>query len=137
MKKLMLKIICSAALVSLTGCAPFLIGAGTVGVGADTIRLERFTDLDTAWQATMDALNEQSAVISSEDKPKGMLRAEIDKNELNIEIQAADTSTMAINIKARKKGLPALKFADSLAEKINEKISAAKKAAQEKPRENI
>lgn len=133
MKKLFLAMICLGILVTASGCAGFLFGAGTVGgvgaVGLDTIRLERYITPAEAWDCTSAVLDEMQVTITKQDKDAGTINAEIDNEEISIEILSVDPQLTAINVKVRKKGLPSLSFADSIVEKINSKISEMKRSA--------
>jgi len=126
MKKLFTAIASIIALVSLTGCSAFLIGAGTagtVGVGIDTIRLERFVDFEQAWTATTTTLEELEATTTSVNQGKGIIEAEdANENEIIITIGAWEERATAIDVSVRRKGLPNLKHADLIVETINEKF---------------
>jgi len=126
MKKLFAAIASIIALVSLTGCSAFLIGAGTagtVGVGIDTIRLERFVDFEQAWTATTTTLEELEATTTSVNQGKGIIEAEdANENEIIITIGAWEERATAIDVSVRRKGLPNLKHADLIVETINEKF---------------
>ncbi len=129
MKKLLLIVISIAALASLTGCTAFLIGAGaagTVGLGLDAIRLERYVSEDRAWAAAIDTLNARGIQILSENQKKGTISAKIEDTDLSIQILGQKSKTTTIDVKARKKGLPNLELANKIIDDINTRLKTSK-----------
>ncbi len=127
MKKFLLSIIGVAALVSLTGCAGLILGAGTLGgagLAMDTIRLERYVSMDQAWTATKETLSEMNITIKAEDQAAGTIDANLDKTVITITLVEHDAKTVTIDVKARRKGLPQLQLAEQIIETINAKLRA-------------
>jgi len=125
MKKLTISIINIIILVSVCGCAPLLLtlgAAGTAAVSMDTIRLERNVDYDQAWTATIATLKEHDAVLKTEDKRNGIIKAMLDQSDISIKIAKIESRPTAIDIKSRRKGIPDLKTADFLSEQINAQL---------------
>ena len=82
-----------------------------------------FTDTDKAWQATMAAFQEMQLSVISEDKEKGIIKAEDnDGNNISAQILHIESRPVSIDITVRKKGLPNLKLADSIVDAINKKF---------------
>ncbi len=122
MKKFAISIISIIILISVCGCAPLLLtlgAAGTAAVSIDTIRLERNVEYNHAWDATLAALEGQDAVLSTQDKENGIIKAMIDQSDITIKIAQIKSRPTAIDIKSRRKGIPDLKTADLLSEQIN------------------
>ena len=65
LKKLAIFSMLTIFLGSLSGCAAFLAGAGAISIGMDTMRLERYTEYDTAWDATINSIHELSAELEA------------------------------------------------------------------------
>ena len=121
-KRLTLSVLVIMLLGSVSGCTAFLAGAGTIGLGMDTIRLERYTDYDTAWDATMESLHDLSANISIEDKANNLIEAAVSDYKIKILVQQTVQESILVDVSVRKKGLPSLSFADKIIEQINIKI---------------
>lgn len=122
-KRIILSLIGITVLFSLSGCSAFLAGASTIGVGMDTIRLERHTDFDTAWAAAIESLHELSAEIKTEDKDQNIIKATFRDNKLKILIhESLNEDSVLIDVSARKKGLPKLSLAENIVEQINSKL---------------
>ena len=121
-KRFILGILAVIFLGTISGCTAFLAGAGTIGLGMDTMRLERFTDYDTAWDAAMESLNDLSADIELEDKPNDLIKAAISDYKIKILVQKSLQGPVFVDVSVRYKGLPDLKFADQIIEQINIKL---------------
>lgn len=117
-------LLCTAifCIASLSGCTAFLAGAGTIGMGMDTIRLERFVDYDTAWNAALESLHDLSANIELEDKTNNQIKATMADYKIKILVQKSAKESVFVDVSARKKGLPSLSFADKIIEQVNIKI---------------
>ena len=122
MKRFIIGIIAITCLSGLSGCTAFLAGAGTIGIGMDTIRLERYTDYETAWNATMESLHDLSATIELEDKANNQIHAVMSDYKIRILVQQSVQESVFVDVSVRKKGLPSLSFADKIIEQINIKI---------------
>ena len=109
-------------LAVMSGCTAFLAGAGTIGMGMDTIRLERYTEYDTAWNAALETLHDLSANIELEDKTNNQIKASMSDYKIKIVVQQSTQKSVFVDVSARKKGLPNLSFADKIVEQINIKI---------------
>lgn len=125
MKKFSISIISLIILVSVYGCAPLLLtmgAAGTAAVSIDTMRLERNVEYNRAWDATLAALKEQSAQITTQDQEAGIIKATLDQSDISIRITKLESRPTAIDITSRRKGLPNLKTAEFLSEQINAQL---------------
>ncbi|MFH1062014.1 MAG: DUF3568 family protein [Candidatus Omnitrophota bacterium] len=125
MKKFSISIISLVILISLCGCAPLLLtlgAAGTAAVSLDTIRLERNVEYSRAWDATLAALKEQDADITTQDQETGIIKAMIKQSDISIKIAQIKSRPTAIDITSRRKGIPDLKTADFLSEQINAQL---------------
>lgn len=129
--KIILAIAAIITLISLCGCTAFLAGAGTVGLGMDTVRLERYVDYETAWEATLSALNNIGALVASGNKDQGIIIGTIDRSKIKINVYQVGKEPAAINISVRKKGLPDLKTADEILKVINTQFSQKKTVEQD------
>ncbi len=121
-KRLILGIISIIFLGTISGCTAFLAGAGTIGMGMDTMRLERFTDYDTAWNAAIESLHDLSASIELEDKVNNQIKATLSDCKIKILVQKSAQESIVIDVSVRKKGLPNLSLADKIIEQTNIKI---------------
>ena len=121
-KKFILGIFAIIFLGTISGCTAFLAVAGTIGIGMDTMRLERFTDYDTAWNAAIESLHDLSATIEIEDKKNDKIIATLSDFKIKILVQKTVQESMIIDVSVRKKGLPNLSLADKIIEQINIKI---------------
>ena len=121
-KRFIVGIFAITLLSGIFGCTAFLAGAGTLGIGMDTVRLERNTDYDTAWNATIESLHELSANIELEDKINNQIKASMADYKIKILVQKSVAESVFVDVSVRKKGLPNLKFADKIIEQISGKI---------------
>ena len=129
MKKIILFALYTIFALTVTGCSAFLIGAGTaggVGLGLDTIRLERYMGYDRAWTTTLATLEEMNAGVSSKDMSKGTISAVREDSDISIQLTQQKSQTITIDVSVRKKGFPNLELADTIVQNINENISAKK-----------
>ncbi len=111
-------------LIGLNGCAPLLIGTGAAGgvaLSVDTIRLERNISYENAWNATMETLSEIGSIRSAE-KQRGKIEAQVNEATITVLVSKQPGDTMAMDVTARKKGLPALQMAETVADRINSQI---------------
>ncbi|MBU1087476.1 MAG: DUF3568 domain-containing protein [Candidatus Omnitrophica bacterium] len=125
MKNFSISLLSIIILVSVCGCAPFLLtlgAAGTAAVSIDTIRLERNVTYDRAWKATIAALKQQDATINTQDMESGLIQAMLKQSDITIKIAQIETRPTAIDITSRRKGIPELKTADFLLEEINTQL---------------
>jgi len=129
MKKNLIKLIAVFVISSTVyGCGPFLIGSGVAGsviLSVDTVRLRRNITYEQAWSATQATL-EETGEITFKNEQKGIISAKSEETEVAIEIIKIAEQTTAIDVKARKKGLPNLGLAESIADKINDNLKAQK-----------
>lgn len=122
MKRFIVGIIAITFLSGIYGCTAFLAGAGTIGIGMDTVRLERYIDYDTAWNATIESLHELAANIELEDKTNNQIKASIEDYKIKILVQKSAQESVLVDVSVRRKGLPNLRFADKIIEQISGKI---------------
>ena len=122
MKRFILGIIAIAFLGSISGCTALLAGAGTIGIGMDTLRLERYTEYDTAWNAVIDTLHDLSANIELEDKTNNQIKATMTDYKIKILVQQTTQESIVVDVSVRQRGLPSLRLADQIIEQINAKI---------------
>ncbi len=121
-KKITLGIFAISLLAFMSGCTAFLAGAGTIGMGMDTIRLERYTDYDTAWDATIEALHDLSANIELEDKTNNLIKASMSDYKIRILVQQSTQESVFVDVSVRQRGLPSLRLSNQIIEQINVKI---------------
>jgi len=122
MKRFIVGILAITFLSGISGCTAFLAGAGTIGMGMDTIRLERYTDYDTAWNATMESLHDLAANIELEDKTNNKILARMSDYKIKILVHKSVQESVFVDVSVRKKGLPNLRLADKIISQINIKI---------------
>ncbi|MFH1459467.1 MAG: DUF3568 family protein [Candidatus Omnitrophota bacterium] len=124
MKNLSYLIAIIICLLSVSGCSAFLIGAGTagtVGIGMDTMRLERNVNFDRAWHVSIQTLLSKNVDLIEDNKEKGIIKAILDESNITLKImQLNESGPTAIDITVRKKGLPNLRLADEFVEAIND-----------------
>ncbi|MCG2712522.1 MAG: hypothetical protein L6416_09405 [Candidatus Omnitrophica bacterium] len=125
-RRFILGFIAISFLAFISGCTAFLAGAGTIGIGMDTIRLERCIDYDTAWNAAIETLQDLSAAIELEDKTNNQIKANTPEYKIRILVQKSVEESVLIDVSVRKKGLPNLSFADKIVEQINTKLRQKK-----------
>ncbi|MBI4845078.1 MAG: DUF3568 family protein [Candidatus Omnitrophica bacterium] len=126
MKKILTAILGMLTLCCLCGCSALLIGAttaGSVGMGVDTIRLERFVEYSAAWNAALATMEEMNAQIATENQLSGIIEAEVDGAKITINIRQMKDRPASIDVTARKKGFPSLSLADKIVEDINGRLS--------------
>ncbi|MFH1093077.1 MAG: hypothetical protein V1739_02845 [Candidatus Omnitrophota bacterium] len=126
MRKFTLGFMAIAFLGFISGCTAFLAGAGAVGIGMDTVRLERYTDYNTAWNAAIESLHDLSASIELEDETNNEIRASMSGYKIKILVQKSLKESILVDVSVRKKGLPNLKLADKILEQINIKLRQKK-----------
>jgi len=68
------------------------------------------------------ALQEHDAVLNTEDKRNGIIKAMLDQSDISIKIAKIESRPTTIDIKSRRKGIPDLKTADFLSEQINAQL---------------
>ncbi|MBU4304161.1 MAG: DUF3568 domain-containing protein [Candidatus Omnitrophica bacterium] len=122
MKKITLFLLCTVLTLSVSGCSAFLIGAGTaggIGLGLDTIRLERYMEYGHAWAITLATLEEMNARVSSEDVNKGKISAAMEDSDISIQLIQQKSQTITIDVSVRKKGFPNMELADTIVQNIS------------------
>ncbi|RKY35170.1 MAG: hypothetical protein DRP78_05730 [Candidatus Omnitrophota bacterium] len=127
MRKIITPLIGICIIISLCGCTAFLIGAGTAGgvatVGIDTLRLSRYTSFENAWSAVIDSFNDSNIKVTSQDKKNGLISSFQEQSIIQAQIRKKGDEPVRIDIKVRKKGLPDLKSAEQIINKINNKLA--------------
>lgn len=123
----LLVILCLGTFV-FAGCVPLIVG-GAVGalggyaISRDTIQGETAADYNKLWEAARTVAKIRGAV-NVEDKARGYLELEVNKNQVQIEIIRLTQATNRLKVKARTRmRLPNLKLAEELFVKILEQAS--------------
>lgn len=123
MKKLILFLI-PFILVSISGCAPLIIG-GAVGalggyvVSKDTIQGETDKSYGNLWQAAVTVSNIRGE-IKYENKIKGYIELEAESSKVYIRLIRLTGSTTRLRVSARKYHLPNMNLAQDIFVKITE-----------------
>lgn len=109
-----------------SSCALFLVGGGIAGgiaISEDTIEGNVDKSLDPVWNAAREVIMSEG-FIRIEDKPHGIIEAEVRKSQVNLDIRKITEKTVRIQVKARKgyKLIPDLDLANDLYNKINAKL---------------
>jgi len=120
--KLILSGCISLMLICTAGCTAFLATVGTIGVGTDTMRLERNVEFTPAWNATIETLQDMEFTIETTDMDHGLIEAVKGPSKIKIQFYYGESQTTAIDVSVRKKGLPHLKLASDIIDNINEKL---------------
>lgn len=110
--------------VSAWGCAALLIGGGLAGglaISEDTVRLERDTNLNRAWEVTVKVLEEKGR-IELQDKKAGKIEADIRDSKVTVRIDKITASAVRIQIKARKNLFPNIDLATEIINSINSRL---------------
>jgi hypothetical protein len=107
--------------LNLAGCWPVILGVGAVGgyaISRDTIQGETDKDIGSVWGAAI-KVSEVMGIIRAEDRSKGTLATEVDRNNVNIKVEELTKTTVRLRVSCRNKYLlPNI----SLAQKIYTKI---------------
>lgn len=114
------------SLLLFSGCPIFLLGAGAAGgyaISKDEIEGNLDKSFDKVYQASRETLRHEG-FIRKEDRPRGVLVAEIRKSRVKVEVKQITERTVRLRIKARKgyKLIPNLELANELYNKIIQKI---------------
>lgn len=124
-KKFLALAILTLSLVS-SGCALFLFGAGAAGgIAISEDEIEGYFDkpFDRVYKASREVLTYEG-FIRKEDRPKGILEAEVRKSEVRVTVRQITEKTVQLRIKARKayKVLPDPELANELYNKVFKKL---------------
>jgi hypothetical protein len=109
-----------------SGCAIFLLGAGAAGgmaISKDSIEGTVDKPFDRVWNAGREVLK-QEGFIRLENKPAGVMEAEVQKSQVKFEAQQITEKTVRLRVKARKtaKLMPNMDLANILYNKIFQKL---------------
>ncbi len=113
--------------LSLTGCAPVLIGAGVGAVAGYTLSNDSAvgnlrTEYRQLWDLCIEKLESLEAEIVEANESKGIIRAVISENKVTIKIDTITSQTQRLRVSARKYLLPKPHFAQKIFLKITEEL---------------
>lgn len=114
-------------LISQSGCALFLLGAGATGglaISKDTIEGTFDKSFDDLWRASRGTVMDEG-FIRLEDKTRGIIEGEVKKSQVKIEIKQVTQQAVRLRVEARKgyQVLPDIELANELYNKINQKLN--------------
>ncbi len=109
-----------------SGCALFLFGAGAAGgiaISEDEIEGHFDKSFDEIYRRSREVLMYEG-FIRKEDRPRGILVAEVRKSEIKVTVKQITEKTVQLRIQARKayKVLPDLELANELYNKVFKKL---------------
>ncbi|MFA6216792.1 MAG: DUF3568 family protein [Candidatus Omnitrophota bacterium] len=125
MKKLaVFCVMISFLFISITGCAPLIVGAVVGGVGGyaiskDTMQGESDTPYDTLWAAA-ERISKIRGKLKREDMNRGVIELEADSSRVSITLVRLTRATTRLKVSARKYYMPNLKLAQDIFMKIME-----------------
>jgi hypothetical protein len=117
-------VLISFLFVSMTGCAPLIVGAVVGGVGGyaiskDTMQGESDTPYDTLWDAA-ERIAKIRGKLKREDMTRGVIDLEVDASRVTIQLVRLTRATTRLKVSARKYYMPNLKLAQDIFMKIME-----------------
>jgi hypothetical protein len=117
-------VLASFLFMSITGCAPLLVGAVVGGVGGyaiskDTMQGESDTPYDTLWDAA-ERVGKIRGKLKREDMSRGTIELEADASRVTIQLVRLTRATTRLKVSARKYYMPNLKLAQDIFMKIME-----------------
>jgi hypothetical protein len=124
MKNVFGSLILGLFVVSCSGCAALLVGAGVAGgvaISKDTARLDKDKNFDTAWSVTYKTLKEMGD-ITLQDKHTGKIEATIQEAKVIASIKTLTQKTTRIEIKSRKNLLPCMELAIEIINTLNQRL---------------
>lgn len=109
-----------------SGCALFLFGAGAAGgiaISEDEIEGHFDKPFDKVYKTSREVLTYEG-FLRREDRPKGVLEAEVRKSDVKVTVKQITEKTVQLRIKARKayKVLPDPELANELYNKVFKKL---------------
>ncbi|MFH2136889.1 MAG: DUF3568 family protein [Candidatus Omnitrophota bacterium] len=126
MKKAVSFICVFSVAMFLSGCTALLVGSGAIAgatISMDTVRLERKVDFPKAVEACRQVLEKRGKILQESKDVQGIsLKALVDEAEILVEVTQVENKPVWIDVKARKKGLPALDLSEKLVDEINDAI---------------
>jgi len=124
MRRFFSPLILGVFVVSCSGCAALLAGAGVAGgvaISKDTARLDKDKDFETAWDVTFKTLKEMGD-ITRQDKQTGRIEATIQETAVTASIKKLTEKTTRIEIKSRKNLLPYRELAIEIINTLNQRL---------------
>lgn len=126
MKKIVSYLVVIMLCANLAGCWPVILGVGAVGgyaISRDTIQGETDKDIGSVWGAAI-KVSEVMGIIRDEDRSKGTLAVEVDRNNVNIKVEELTKTTVRLRVSVRNKYLlPNISLAQKMYTKIIQQIS--------------
>jgi hypothetical protein len=126
MKKIVSYLVVIMLCANLAGCWPVILGVGAVGgyaISRDTIQGETDKDIGSVWGAAI-KVSEVMGIIRAEDRSKGTLAVEVDRNNVNIKVEELTKTTVRLRVSVRNKYLlPNISLAQKMYTKIIQQIS--------------
>jgi hypothetical protein len=114
-------------IVLVSGCVPILLGAGVAGgimVTKDSVQLQYDTDLAKAWKAVHSAFD-RMGIINVQDEKGGTIDGTIQESHVTARITPVTTSSVKIEVKARKNLLPDMDLANKVINDINNRLHSS------------
>ncbi|MBL7130139.1 MAG: DUF3568 family protein [Candidatus Omnitrophica bacterium] len=118
-KVFIMLLFCSLAF---SGCIFVVAGVGALGgyaISKDTIQGETDKTFESVWDASLRVLN-ILGTVSSEDKQKGMIEAEIDTSNTKVTIEQLTPKTVRLVVTARRFLMPDITLAQKIYIKVIE-----------------
>lgn len=117
------------SLPMVSGCAVFAVSAGAAaGYGISSDEIEGYTDktYDETWQSIRKVLTFESAVINTEDRLEGLIKAELGGSDIKVQAKQVSTKVIRIRIEARRfyRLFPNIKLSQSLFAKVLEDLNS-------------
>ncbi len=111
-------------LLSISGCAPLIIGAAAGGLGAyaiskDTIQGDTDKPYDSLWNAAL-MVSRIRGTMKQEDYTRGYIELRVDSSRVEIKLIRLTHATTRLRVASRKHRLPNLGLAQDLFMKIME-----------------
>lgn len=122
MKRIALFLFIPVIFISISGCAPLIIGGavgalGVYAVSKDTIQGDTDKPYDSLWDSAVFVIASKGA-IKQEDKTKGHIELKDNSSQIYIRMIRLTRSTVRIRVSARKYHLPNLNLAQEIFTKI-------------------
>ena len=124
MKKFLAGLMCAVCMMTFSGCAVFLVGAGVAGglaASKDTAKLEIDKNMNQAWSAAGNVIK-QMGVITAENKKAGIMEANVRDTKVKVTIIQMTPKSVRVEVKSRKNMMPQMDLSTEILNKIHEQL---------------
>jgi hypothetical protein len=114
----------ACAVLSLSGCAALLIGAGAAGgyaISKDSVTNHFDLPASHLFRLSRDVV-EQVGLITVEDERRGLIKATVEGADVTVTVKPVSPKTVALKVRARQMLLPKIDVAQTLYNRILDRL---------------